>query len=124
MKTQVEIRICKESCPFYFGSQDGMECVHPYWKAFEGCQNLIIAHENGKPGNFPEKCPLLKEELTVTYSISPYMTVPERTRDNTICAAPDGLEKPCPNCGSALACKVNPMTRVCVICGYDEEKGA
>ena len=62
------IKKCIHHCPFYHRSMDGMECVHPYFDDKDSYENMIITHENGT--NFiPEKCPLIKENLTITYNL-------------------------------------------------------
>ncbi len=69
MKQQVTIKECYHRCPLFQTTMDGMECGHPLWKDKGAYDNMIITHENSK-GRVPDKCPLLKEELTVTYELN------------------------------------------------------
>ena len=69
MKQQITIKECYHRCPFFQTTMDGMECGHPFWKDKGAYDNMIITHENSK-GRVPDKCPLLKEALTVTYELN------------------------------------------------------
>lgn len=68
MKQQVTITKCIHQCPFYQTSMQEMNCNHPAWAGADPYDNMIITQENGREG-FPEKCPLRKEELTITYKL-------------------------------------------------------
>lgn len=68
MRKREVIKNCIHVCPFYHRSMDGMECSHPYFYDKAPYENMIITQENGT-NLIPLKCPLLKEELTITYSI-------------------------------------------------------
>lgn len=69
MKRVVEVQQCYNQCPFFWSSQDGMYCKHPYWKDKDAYEDMIITHTNSHEGRFPEKCPLRTEELVVTYKL-------------------------------------------------------
>lgn len=61
MKKKKE-NICYFTCPFFGTSTDGMECRHPYWSNKGAYANMIIAQNNSRNGNVPEKCPLKKKK--------------------------------------------------------------
>ncbi len=71
MKRHINIKVesCVHACHFYNSSMDGMECMHPYFEDKGTYENMIITHENRGVGNFPEKCPLRREEVSLNYYI-------------------------------------------------------
>jgi hypothetical protein len=68
MEKEQIIYQCFMTCPF-FGSVHVMTCDHPYWEGSPVGLNMIITHENSRDGNFPQKCPLRMEDLTIKYRI-------------------------------------------------------
>ena len=68
MEIKKEVTSCFYNCTFFGKSVDGMECQHPYFKDKEPYSNMIITHENSRD-TIPEKCPLRKEQLVITYEL-------------------------------------------------------
>ena len=69
MEKEIKITQCYQSCPFFGKSMDGMECKHPYWEDKNPYENMIITQNNSMDGQFPEKCPLKKEDLNILYKL-------------------------------------------------------
>ena len=69
MEITKNITDCYHSCSFFGTGMDGMRCEHPYWKDKSAYDNMIITQDNSRNGKIPEKCPLRKEELTITYKL-------------------------------------------------------
>lgn len=65
----ITITKCRQSCPFFSFTMDGMECGHPYWDDKGTFDNMIITQENTANGKIPEKCPLRLEPLTIKYQL-------------------------------------------------------
>jgi len=63
------IKNCRNSCPFYGSSIDGMEYNHPYWDNKGSYDNMIITQMNSMDGAIPIKCPLRIEPLTINYKL-------------------------------------------------------
>lgn len=70
MNIDINIKACFHSCPFFGSNMDGVHCKHPHWDDKGVYESMIITQENSRGGNFPEKCPLRLEPLTVTKTYS------------------------------------------------------
>ena len=71
MNKTITITKCIGGCPFYSASSGGAlpECTHPVWESKPKGSGAIIAGIHRDTGVFPERCPLKKEALTVTYAL-------------------------------------------------------
>lgn len=69
MNIRKEITNCFVNCPFYSRSMDGMECNHPYFRDKPPYSNMIFSQKNVVDDTIPEKCPLISENLKITYFI-------------------------------------------------------
>lgn len=69
MNREIKVTRCKNVCPFYGNSMDGMECNHPHWEGKGAYENMIITQTNSIGGNIPEKCPLREDKLTIVYKL-------------------------------------------------------
>ena len=69
MDVKKEITGCFHNCSFYNRSMDGMECDHPYFRDKPSYSNMIIEQKHISTNLIPEKCPLLSENLRITYYI-------------------------------------------------------
>jgi hypothetical protein len=69
MTKKVNIISSCHHCPFFGRSMDGMECNHPFWNDKGIYENMIMTQNNIR-GKVPEKCPLKREPLTITYKLA------------------------------------------------------
>lgn len=66
MKSEIIIKECYHSCPFFRTSMDGMYCSHPYFDDKESWAEMIITQNNSR-GKIPMECPLRIEPLQIEY---------------------------------------------------------
>lgn len=65
----VKVKQCYHSCPFFGVNSEGMYCGHPFFEDKSADDSMIISQDNSR-GRVPDKCPLRKGPLNMTYSLS------------------------------------------------------